>query len=92
MAAVFSDAEKIKPKEGRFYETREEIKRKCNYITCLSADSSRGGKKLCNKFIIDQSDMLLVIWNGKKEGNTWKQIKEAQEKGKKIEYIMLSEL
>ena len=92
LGTVFTNAEQMKAKEGLFFKKREEIKKRCNYVTCLSLNNLRGGTKMRNSFIIDQSDMLLVIWNGKKEGYVWKQINEAQAKGKEIEYIFLNKL
>ena len=45
-----------------------------------------------NRYMVDKSDIILAIWNGEKSGGTWNTIEYAQKKGKKIIYIMLSEI
>ena len=42
--------------------------------------------------MVDRSDLVFAIWNGKEEGGTWDTIKYARSKGKEIRYLMLDTL
>ena len=42
--------------------------------------------------MVDRSDLVLAVWNGKEQGGTWNTIRYARLKGKEIRYIMLNEI
>ena len=45
-----------------------------------------------NQYMVDRSDIVLAIWNGKEQGGTWNTIRYARAVGKEIRYIMLHEI
>ena len=47
--------------------------------------------QLRNQYMVDNSDLVLAIWNGKESGGTWNTIKYARKQGKKIQYLMLND-
>ena len=42
-----------------------------------------------NKYMVDKSNLVLVVWNGTKTGGTYQTKKYAEKKGKELEYVML---
>ena len=45
-----------------------------------------------NKYMVDQSDLVIAVWDGKKVGGTWNTIKYAKSKEKQVIYIMLCDI
>ncbi len=45
-----------------------------------------------NKFMVDNSNIVLAIWNGNKKGGTWQTINYAKSKQKQIVYIRLDKI
>ena len=39
------------------------------------------------RYMVDNADVLLAVWDGKENGGTWQTIKYAREQGKKIYYF-----
>ena len=68
-----------------------EILSDCDYINFISPYYSKGCMQKRNKYMVDKADIVLAIWNGRKEGGTWNTIKYARSKGKMIRYIILNE-
>ncbi len=64
----------------------------CNKKTIVSPYYQKGCFQKRNHYMVDKSDLVLAIWNGKHSGGTWNTIKYAQSKNKKIRYIMLNEI
>ena len=42
--------------------------------------------------MVDKSDLVIAVWNGKESGGTWNTIQYAKSKGKKIHFILLNQL
>ena len=64
----------------------------CDRKTIVSPHYFKGCMQKRNCYMVDQSDVILAIWNGKKQGGTWNTIRYARSKGKTIRYIMLKEI
>jgi uncharacterized phage-like protein YoqJ len=64
----------------------------CNYKTVISERYFKGCMQKRNRYMVDKSDLVLAIWNGKEEGGTWNTIKYARAKNKPIKYIMLDQI
>ena len=70
---------------------REKTIYDCDRITYVSNHYHRGCMQLRNQYMVDNSDLVLAIWNGKESGGTWNTIKYARKQGKKIQYLMLND-
>lgn len=80
------------PKRSTEYnENRDFILSKCDKICNVSTYFHRGCMQKRNQYMVDKSDLVLAIWNGKTIGGTWNTIKYAQSQGKPIRYILLNE-
>lgn len=79
-------------KPTEFHYRRDEILKGCDKVTTLSSQYYRGCMQKRNRYMVDKSDMVLAIWNGKQEGGTWDTIKYAKKSNKPIQYIMLEEM
>ena len=73
-------------------EERGGILLECDSKHMVSPYYHRGCMQKRNQYMVDKSDMVLAIWNGKNEGGTWNTIKYAQSVNKPIKYIMLNEI
>lgn len=76
----------------QYHENRYFILDICNRKHIISGRYSKGGKEKSRVFMVDASDIVLAVWDGKRRGIIWNTIKYARSKGKKIRYIMLNEL
>ena len=70
---------------------KSSILRDCDYIKFVSPNYHRGCMQKRNRYMVDKSDIVLAIWNGKCEGGTWDTIKYARSKEKTIRYVLLNE-
>ena len=64
----------------------------CDKVKIVSPNFHKGCFQKRNKYMVDNSDLVLAIWNGEERGGTWNTIKYARSKKKKIIYIMLNEI
>ena len=71
---------------------RDHILLNCDFVTAVSEFYHGGCMQKRNCYMVDKSDIILAIWNGKDEGGTWNTIKYARSKGKNIRYIFLNEI
>ncbi len=71
---------------------REYILQKSDIKTVVSTHYFRGCMQKRNCYMVDKSDLVLAIWNGKESGGTWNTIKYARSKNKEIRYLMLNEI
>ena len=46
--------------------------------------------QLRDKYMVDNCDVLLAVWDGIEQGGTWQTIKYAREQGKEIIYMMIA--
>ena len=72
-------------------DEKSSILRNCDYINFISSNYFRGCMQKRNRYMVDKSDVVLAIWNGKYDGGTWNTIKYARSKGKMIRYVLLNE-
>lgn len=52
----------------------------------LSDEFYRGCDNIRDQYIVDHSDLLLAVWDGKKSGGVWSTIRKAQKKNVEIIY------
>ena len=74
------------------HKKREKILNLSSKVTLLSSHYYTGCMEKRNKFMVDNSDLVFAIWNGKKTGGTWNTIRYSQKKNKDIQYIFLCKL
>jgi len=61
-------------------------------VTEVSPKYFRGCMQKRNRYMVDNADLVLAVWNGEKHGGTWYTINYARKKGKPIRYIMLKDI
>ena len=64
---------------------------KCNQITSVSQKNNQGSLKKRDQYIIDRSDLILVIWNGTPSSGVRNTLQYAIRQNKKIQYLLLGE-
>lgn len=57
---------------------------KCDNITVLQEKYHKGCFDKRNRYMVDQSDIVVAIWDGRESGGTYNTISYAQSKGKKV--------
>lgn len=70
--------------DGDYYSKYVDAKSECDKTTVISPVYCKKAMEMRNRYMIDQSDLVLVIWNGIKKGDIWNAIQYAQSKGKNI--------
>jgi len=66
-------------------------------------ERSAGCRNICNKYskesymirdkaMVDDSDIVIAVWDGIEQGGTWNTIDYARKRGKEIKYIMINYL
>ncbi|MBQ2806947.1 MAG: DUF1273 family protein [Clostridia bacterium] len=70
-------------------QERRDALEKCDRKKTVSAHYFRGCMQKRNCYMVDKSELVLAIWNGKEQGGTWNTIRYARAKGKPIRYIVL---
>ena len=80
---------RISPRRGSF---REQMMSECDKVTVLAEEYYPGCMQKRNMYMVDKADVVLAIWNGEAHGGTWNTISYARSRGKKIIYLMLSEI
>lgn len=79
-------------RESEFSEKCDYVLQKCDKKTEVSDHYFKGCMQKRNRYMVDKSDVIIAVWNGKHKGGTWDTIKYAREQGKEIRYIMLNEI
>lgn len=64
---------------------------KCDTVTLLQQEYTADCLQNRNKYMVDNSDIILAYWNGKQNGGTYNCIKYAKSKNKKIVNIYKEE-
>ncbi len=73
--------------ESRFHSKNEAFRYAmilCNKITVIQKQYDPGCFQKRNKYMVDKSDVVIAIWNGRTSGGTYNTIKYAQSLGKEI--------
>ncbi len=73
-------------------ERYQRILDKCESITYVSRHYYRGCMQQRNKFMVDNSERIIAVWNGENTGGTAFTIKYATKNGKEIHLIRLADL
>lgn len=73
------------------HEKRDLLLRSCDIISTVSDRYYRGCMSKRNKYIVDNSDLILAIWNGSRNGGTWDTIKYSQKAKRMVKYLMLGD-
>lgn len=64
----------------------------CDIVNNISKRYYQGCMQKRNRYMVDKSDLVIAVWNGKESGGTWNTIQYAKSKGKKIHFILLNQL
>ena len=75
-----------------YIQQRDSILQKCDIKTVVSPFYFKGCMQKRNRYMVDNSDIVLAVWNGRETGGTWNTIKYARSKNKQIRYIMLNDI
>lgn len=60
----------------------------CNEVVSISADPYHPSKmQIRNEWMVDHSNYVIAIWDGRKKGGTWNCIKYAQSEGKPVLHL-----
>ena len=70
---------------------RDMILLQCNKKQIVSPHYHKGCFMQRNRYMVDQSDWVIAIWNKSHQGGTWNTIQYARNAGKSIRYIYLDE-
>lgn len=70
----------------------EEILEKCESVTYVSRHYYRGCMQQRNKFMVDNSERVIAVWNGENAGGTAFTVKYASKQGKEIYLIRSGDL
>ena len=63
------------------------MKQKATNVTLVNKEYSATNMQLRNEYMIDNSDVLIAIWTGKRYGGTFNAIQYAIRKNKRIIWI-----
>ena len=58
-------------------------------IHLTSTHFHKGCVQKRNELMVDKADLVLAIWDGRRQGSVWNTIKYAISKGKPVEYILI---
>ncbi len=75
------------PYERRLHSKNEDFQyalKLCNKITVIQKQYDPGCFQKRNKYMVDKSDAVIAIWDGRTSGGTYNTIKYAQSLGKEI--------
>lgn len=70
-------------------ERYAKVLEKLNVVHYVSHAFNMGCFQKRNEYMVDKSDIVLAIWNCKKEGGTWNTIHYAEQNNKYIDYFFL---
>ena len=71
---------------------KDNILLSCDIVHTASQYYHKGCMMKRNRYMVDNSDIVLAIWNGNENGGTWNTLKYAMSKKKMIKYIMLCDM
>lgn len=70
-------------------ERYNEILDKADVVTVLSQSYTAWCMQKRNEYMVDKSDVVLAVWNGKQKGGTYNTIRYSLRKNKEICYLLL---
>lgn len=70
-------------------EKKYNILLSCDMVRTVSSYYHKGCMMKRNRYMVDNSDIVLAIWNGNENGGTWNTLKYAISRKKMTRYIML---
>lgn len=73
-------------KRTRFHPAEQSIMDKAKDIRFISDDYSKQSYWIRDKYMVDNCDVLLAVWDGIKAGGTWITLNYAEKIGKKVVY------
>ena len=73
-------------KRSSFHPAEEEINRKSKDVRFISDEYSKKSYWIRDKYMVDNCDVLLAVFDGNKNGGTWITIQYAEKIGKPIIY------
>ncbi len=79
------------PCSGTSKKRRDMIKA-CDVVQEISPYYHRGCMQKRNEYMVNQSNLILAIWNQTEKGGTWNTIRYARERQKNIHYLLLADL
>ena len=63
-----------------------------DWQTQVSTSYDRGCMQRRNQYMVDQSDLILAVWNGEPSGGTWNTIQYAKRMKKTVRIVSLNDL
>lgn len=73
----------------RYHPQEQYIVENAAGILNICSEYSPQSYYLRDKAMVDDSDVVIAVWDGVKSGGTWKTIEYAKSQGKDIRYIMI---
>lgn len=75
------------PIKGYRGKQLDKLKERANSIYYAGETWERGLNTIRDRYMVDNCDVLLAVWDGIQQGGTWTTIKYARKKNKRIIYI-----
>lgn len=71
----------------KYHPQEQYIMENATGVRNICSEYSRESYYIRDCAMVDDSDVVIAVWDGMEQGGTWNTIKYAREKGKKIYYI-----
>lgn len=80
----------VYPFHGKENAMSKHLATQANSVVYIFKDYDRKAYISRDKYLVDNCDILLAVWDGIEQGGTWQTIKYAQAQGKDIIYMMIA--
>ena len=87
--SIFIEAALPCPYSSKTENKKTQILRLCDNVKVISDHYFSGCMQKRNRYLVDNCDVLIAVWNGEEIGGTWNTIEYAKRKGKRIRFILL---
>lgn len=77
---------------SEYHDACSDILECCSKTTVVSPRYYKGCMHKRNQYMVNNSDLVLAVWNEEHRGGTWETIKYAYKREKPIRYIMLKKM